>query len=249
MTQDSVWALVHRIYGGAAHAEYSPAFSDDARLKFEVPVALLPHIERARAIRERLRDESRTSRRLSALCDALPVAVVMMTDDRVIVQANARARAALRSSRLVVSIEGRFKLVDAATDSRLSAVLASLAAARGDHRATLAARDADGAPFQLRIQRDADAAQPGPAYIVQIFEAATTHALSPSSLRECFGLNALEVQVCQLVFKGRSLEDATATLTPTCADLDALVASVLAKCGARSASELVRNLALSAAVE
>jgi DNA-binding CsgD family transcriptional regulator len=249
MNHDHVLSLVHRIYGGAAHAEFALPGHDDPRLRYEVPVALLPHVERARAIRDRLLDMTRARARMAAICDAMPMAVVMMTLDRAILYANARGRALLARGEVLCEADGETRLRCAAADERLSRALSGMAAAAGDRRAAIRAPHVDGSMYQVRVQRLTDAAQPGHAYLVQVLEPAANRTLSIGGMKSCYGLTSLEANVCRLVFEGATVDLIAERLAESPERVRSTLHAIFDKCGAQSHAELMRELALSCAIE
>jgi DNA-binding CsgD family transcriptional regulator len=202
---------------------------------------LMPHLERAAALRMKLIDLSTQAGLQAAMLNRLNFPVLAITSEARVVQANRAAEAWLLQPGSPL----------AASSPRARDVTRMLRSACGIGQPALACglrwRKPDGGEYfllavPLPAASDIAWANQGPTALLLVSDPAQARPDASAVLRQMFGLTAAELRVLGQLLQGATLQEAAAALDVSIATARTHLKSVFSKLGIRRQADLARML-------
>jgi DNA-binding CsgD family transcriptional regulator len=209
---------------------------------------LMPHLRRAVALNERLREADLMATAALAGLDLLPHPVLLLDEDCRVMHANGAAEALLAGADGLTARNGTLLAATPALTERLRATLA-LAAGDGTGRAGALrlARRGGGPELSVLVmplrQEPAEALGRHPAVLVCVNDPAAGTAAPGRQMAELFGLTGKEADLATALLAGRSLREIAEDSQRSVNTVRTHLARLMGKTGVHRQSELLRLLA------
>jgi DNA-binding CsgD family transcriptional regulator len=210
--------------------------------------ALLPHLGRAVSLHGRIARLQTERDALFAYFDSIETGMVMVTQNGVILLANAPAESLLAKGEGLIVLDGRLNAVDAAEQRSLEAIILRAGAAtltdKQPKAATIAISRPTLRPLLVHVMpADSRTQVPGGLgvsdAVVWIIDPAGQSILDLGPLQEIFGLTTSETSLCRELAHGYSVREIATRWKIAIPTIRTHMAHVLEKTATRRQSELV----------
>ena len=217
-------------------------FSEEERDRIGI---LLPHLRRVLQIKDRLAKAGTRAEQLLETMDRLPFGVLLLTEDLVIIEASASARAILRVGDGVHATDGRLGFRRASEAQSFARTLTGDPAREPSNEGIAVVRrmtqadDLTLLTMPLVTPKD-EWTRPQARYLVLMFDAARTPQPSHLALQRTYGLTASEALLAVGLATGLSLADIAEQRNLSVHTLRAQLKSVFGKTSTSTQAKLVR---------